>query len=405
MYSDQTFLSHEPFLDESVDSSNRSYQIKKMMHIGAILCLLLFLLLLTLGFALILTKKQQQLSTVSITDFTTFSENIATALSDTTSYEFRKRRIPNIPENATWSQTGVTIGGGYGSFAQVLVGGYELGSLVEAASFPMSLAIDDEDQSIFIADESANRILHWRSNNMWVVAGGNGIGDRLDQLKHPSDVLVDKETNSLIICDKDNKRVVQWSLRRGTKEGELLIDNIGCIGLAMDDQRYLYVVDSGESAVRRYKIGNRNGTVVAGGNGQGNGVDQFNGLNYIFVDQNYSIYVSDNGNNRVMKWNKDGTEGVIVAGNRRRWGALGTLYGPNGLFVDTLGTVYVVEQSVHRVTRWPQDAKQRTVIVGGYGGGIDADQLHYPTGLSFDWRGNLYVADRANQRVQCFSIK
>ncbi|CAF4771289.1 unnamed protein product, partial [Rotaria sp. Silwood2] len=79
--------------------------------------------------------------------------------------------------------------------------------------------------------------------NGQVVAGGNGEGDRLDQLNEPTDVLIDKETDSLIICDQSNRRVVQWSRRSGTTQGEILIDSVDPWGLAMDNQRYLYICD------------------------------------------------------------------------------------------------------------------------------------------------------------------
>ncbi|CAF4230252.1 unnamed protein product, partial [Rotaria sordida] len=79
--------------------------------------------------------------------------------------------------------------------------------------------------------------------NGQVVAGGNGYGNRLDQLMGPTDVLIDKETDSLIICDQQNRRVVRWSRSSGTTQGEILLNNVGCWGLAMDDQRYLYISD------------------------------------------------------------------------------------------------------------------------------------------------------------------
>ncbi|CAF4298524.1 unnamed protein product, partial [Rotaria magnacalcarata] len=81
------------------------------------------------------------------------------------------------------------------------------------------------------------------TTNGQVVAGGKGEGNELNQLYRPTDVLIDKETDSLIICDLGNRRVVRWSRRSGTTQGEILIDNIYCFGLAMDEQRYLYVSD------------------------------------------------------------------------------------------------------------------------------------------------------------------
>ncbi|CAF4859914.1 unnamed protein product, partial [Rotaria socialis] len=96
-----------------------------------------------------------------------------------------------------------------------------------------------------------------------------GEGNGLHQLNWPTDVLIDKETDSLIICDARNKRVVRWSRCSGATQGEILIHNIDCYGLAMDEQRYLYVSGYLKHEVRRYKLGENIGTIVAGGNGQG----------------------------------------------------------------------------------------------------------------------------------------
>ncbi|CAF4786125.1 unnamed protein product, partial [Rotaria magnacalcarata] len=78
--------------------------------------------------------------------------------------------------------------------------------------------------------------MQWKNGdttNGQVVAGGKGEGNALNQLNYPTDVLIDKETDSLIICDRWNRRVVQWSRRSGTTQGEVLIDNIDCYGVAM----------------------------------------------------------------------------------------------------------------------------------------------------------------------------
>ncbi|CAF4328367.1 unnamed protein product, partial [Rotaria sordida] len=150
--------------------------------------------------------------------------------------------------------------------------------------------------------------------NGQVVAGGDGLGNRLNQLNQPTDVLIDKETDSLIICELGNRRVVRWSRRSGAAQGEILIHNIRCLGLAMDDQRYLYISHTDKNEVRRYQIGDKNGTLVAGGNGKGAGLNQLNYPTYIFVDQQQTVYVSDRDNHRVMKWNKGAKEGIVVAG-------------------------------------------------------------------------------------------
>ncbi|CAF1315403.1 unnamed protein product, partial [Rotaria magnacalcarata] len=72
----------------------------------------------------------------------------------------------------------------------------------------------------------------------------------------------------------------------------------------MDEQRYLYVSNYEKHEVRRYQLGENIGTLVAGGNGRGNGLNQLNCPTYLFVDRQQNVYVSDYWNHRVMKWKK-----------------------------------------------------------------------------------------------------
>ncbi|CAF5221801.1 unnamed protein product, partial [Rotaria magnacalcarata] len=145
--------------------------------------------------------------------------------------------LVNISANAKWSQNGVTIVGGNGN-----------GGATNQLNYPQGLFVDD-DQTVVIADYWNHRIIQWKNGdttNEQVVAGGNGQGNGLNQLNRPTDVLIDNETNSLIICDRENQRVVRWSRRSGTTQGEVLLDNIYCWGLAMDEQKYLYASATGK---------------------------------------------------------------------------------------------------------------------------------------------------------------
>ena len=304
--------------------------------------------------------------------------------------------IFTLPTNPRWSQNGVTVAGGNGK-----------GDAVNQIRYPHGLDIDDVNQSIVIADWGNDRIMEWKmgASNGKVIAGGQGQGKQLDQLDRPSDVLIDKETNSVFIADAGNRQVLRWCPHEETIQAEVIADNIVCQGLAIDCQRYLYVSDTVEDEVRRYTIGDKNGIVVAGGNGRGNQLNQLNYPTYLFVDDEQAVYVSDTSNDRVMKWNKGANEGVVVAGGRGQGSALTQLSYPRGLFVDTSDTIYVADARNDRVMRWPKGAQQGTVIVGGNGGGNAANQLYYTDGLSFDRRGNLYVADANNHRVQRFDIQ
>ncbi|CAF4131121.1 unnamed protein product, partial [Rotaria sordida] len=304
------------------------------------------------------------------------------------------QRNLNLTSNTKWIQNGITV-----------AGGNLRGNAMNQLSGPQGLCVDD-DQTIYIADYNNHRIMEWKcgATTGRVVAGGNGKGNRPDQLRDPTDVIIDKEGDSLIICDYFNRRVVRWSRQNG-RNGETIISNVGCYGLTMDNDGFLYVVDSEKHEVKRYRMGESEGEVVAGGNGQGDRLNQLDEPSYIFIDKDHSLYVSEWGNHRVMKWSKDAKEGIVVAGGQGQGRSLAQLSYPYGIFVDESGAVYVVDCSSHRIVRWIEGDAQGSVIVGGNDEGKQSNQLSTPVGLSVDREGNLYVIDNGNERVQRFSIE
>jgi sugar lactone lactonase YvrE len=300
----------------------------------------------------------------------------------------------HIPPNTTWKQNGTTIAGGNGKPNQL-----------NQLNHPVGIYVDDNNQYIYFADRDNHRIVEWKcdATEGQVVAGGNGQGNRMDQLNGPRDVIVDKKTNSLIIADMGNQRVVRW-FRQNDPNPQIIISNINCNGLTMNNNGDLYVSNGVNNEVRRWKIGERNGTLVAGGNGKGDNLNQLNVPTYIFVDQDDSVYVSDWNNHRVMKWMKGAKEGIVVAGGQGEGNRLAQLSYPQGVIVDHLGRVYVADYDNHRIMRWCSGAKEGSYVVGGNGKGQKPNQLYNPIGLSFDRQGNLYVVDQSNNRVEKFDI-
>ncbi|CAF1588037.1 unnamed protein product, partial [Rotaria magnacalcarata] len=76
----------------------------------------------------------------------------------------------------------------------------------------------------------------------------------------------------------------------------------------MDEQKYLSLSDYIKHEVRRYQLGEKDGTPVAVCYDEGDELDLLNTSGYLFVDRDHSVYVSDYENNRVMKWVEDATE-------------------------------------------------------------------------------------------------
>ncbi|CAF0772450.1 unnamed protein product [Adineta steineri] len=243
-----------------------------------------------------------------------------------------------------------------------------------------SIYVDDDHQAIYIADCSNHRIVErtYGAKNGEIVVGGNGI----DQLNSPTHVIVDKKNDPLIICDQGNRRLVRWSHQNG-KNGETIISDIHCSRLTMDKNGDLNVSDEKKNEVRRWKHGENDGTIVVGGNGQGNRLSQLYYPTYIFVDEDHLIYVSDRLNHRVMKGAK---EGIVVAAGKGRGNSLTQLSNPQGVIVDHLGCC------------------EGSIVVGGNGKGDEPNQFNHLRGLSFDVQGNIYVVDGFNHQIQKFEI-
>ncbi|CAM4815094.1 unnamed protein product [Rotaria magnacalcarata] len=299
-----------------------------------------------------------------------------------------------LAPSVKWSLKGTTVAGGHGK-------GRELNQL----DHPRGLYVHD-DLTIYVADGDNQRIMAWPlgATQGQVVAGGNGCGNGLHQLHYPSDIIVDRSTDTLVICDWRNRRVVGWP-RHGGKKGKILVDNIDCFGLTMDDHGFLYVTDFVRHEVRRFRSdADSQGTVVAGGNGIGNRNDQLNWPAHLFIDRDHSLYISDDYNHRVMKWVEGAKEGSVVAGGHGMGNEMNQLRYAKGVLIDNMGTVYVADWENHRVMRWPQGSTGGSVLVGGNCQGNGPKQFDGCGGLSFDNQGHLYVVDFGNHRVQRFSI-
>ena len=321
---------------------------------------------------------------------TSFIDKIMIIQSFEKSYSHSRKRFHL---DNKWKQVGIAVAGGHGQ-----------GNQLNQFSRPCGICLSD-DQTIYVADYDNNRIVEWKLNatNGRILAGRNGKGNGIKQLNGPTDVIFDHENDSLIIADQENRRVIRVSCRNPINE-QILISDIDCWRLTMDKNGSLYVSDWKKNEVRKWRKGDGKGVIVAGGNGQGNQLNQLDYPNFIFVDDDGSVYISERDNHRVIKWTKDAKEGIVVAGGNGQGNSLKQLSRPQGLFLDHSGQIYVVDYQNDRVVCWNKGALEGSIVVGGHGKGQQSNQLHGPIGLVFDRQGNMYIADCRNHRVQKFEI-
>ncbi|CAF0846263.1 unnamed protein product [Adineta steineri] len=338
-------------------------------------------------------NKTKKLSTTTeiITQMTTLT---TTAMITTTTRTVQILPSVIIDNNTKWKQNAVTVAGGNGQ-------GSELNQLND----PYGIYIDNDDESIYIADAMNHRIVRWKfgANDGEIVAGGKGEGNATDELKYPLDVILDKEKEYLIICDIGNQRVMRWS-RQNSQDQQIWISNIICRGFSMGNNGDIYISDMGNYQVRRFREGDTTGIVVAGGHGEGNQLNQLNGPHFIFVDEYYSVYVVDSHNSRVMKWMKNATKGIRIAPGQAADMNPSSLNLPMGVIVDHMGNMYISNRDNHQIMRWSPGAIEGIPVVGEKQSGSAPTQLYNLQDLSFDRHGNLYVVDKDNHRIQKFII-
>ncbi|UJR06937.1 hypothetical protein I4U23_011226, partial [Adineta vaga] len=191
-----------------------------------------------------------------------------------------------VDSNTTWKQNGITVAGGNES-------GKELNKLNGPRGFDL-----DDDLTLYIADEMNHRVVRWKMNAIQgeVIAGSDGKGNGVNQLESPCDVVIDKRKHSLIICDSGNERLLKLNHHKLTQEPTKILST-ACFSLILDKNGYLYISDIYKGGIKRWKEGQSNVEVIAGGNEHGDELTQFMFAMYFFVDNvDGLIYISDTYN-------------------------------------------------------------------------------------------------------------
>ena len=145
-------------------------------------------------------------------------------------------------------------------------------------------------------------------------------------------------------------------------------------------------------------------TIVAGGNGNGRGANQFSYPYGLCLDPAGNIYVADWDNSRIQKWAPGATSGTTVAGSAAGWrgDSANLLNGAAGLCLDGSGNMYIADYYNNRIQKWAPGANSGTTVAGDQGGlsGVSPTLLSHPSAVRLDNSGNMYIVDQGNNRIQ-----
>ena len=255
---------------------------------------------------------------------------------------------------------------------QVIAGGNSAGTGLNQLKNPFGLTFDGNGDMI-IADQTNNRILRWTpgASNGVVIAGNNGAGSALNQLNAPSGVVIDKRTGILYVADAANKRIIGFPSNSTSVTNGTVLVGTGLTtptGLVLDGRGYIYVCDQGANQVIRYNIDNPSDqAIVAGLNGGLSSPSKIS-IDTTTSATQVSLYIADNGNNRIVKWTVGGSTsvGITVAGGNGAGSALNQFNIPASVVLDPIKNSLIISDFNNgRIVEWPIGASQGTVIAGG----------------------------------------
>ena len=314
---------------------------------------------------------------------------------------------------------------------------------------PAGVAVDNNG-NVYVADlvnHSIRKILI-STGAVVTLAGSNtpGYADGMGaaaRFNYPAGVAVDNNGN-VYVADQLNhciRKIVVSTGEVTTLAGQPgnpgYSDRTGTsaqfsrpVGMAVDGNgTTVYVVEEGNSCIRKIAVSTRAVTTLAGGNynvanpygytdGAGT-VAQFGNLTGITVDRTgATVYVADQGNNCIRKIVVATAVVSTLAGNGTAGSADGTgtaaqFNSPTGVAVDNSGTVYVADQGNHSIRKITAGVVS-TLAGGGVMGFVDgaaaAARFNTPGGVATycgpasqttsSVIGNVYVADTNNTRIR-----
>ncbi len=173
------------------------------------------------------------------------------------------------------------------------------------------------------------------------------------------------------------------------------------VGVAVTgDGKRIYVIDAGGIDSQKHRLviydGDGQQLAIVGKRGAGDG--EFNLPTQVAVAPDGTVYVLDGGNFRIQAFTADG---VYL----RSWGKVGRNFGdlarPRGLAVDRDGNVYVTDAAYRNFQIFnPQG--ELLLAVGGEGLEDKPGQFALPAGIAVDERGFVYVVDQLFRKIDVF---
>ena len=305
-----------------------------------------------------------------------------------------------------WNSTGITVAGVTG----------QPGNTSDKLSTPRGIGIDWAN-ILYIADTDNNRIQKYSKNasvGETVAGQGSGIAGAADDfLRNPFDVVVDLN-EGVFVADSSNHRIQLWT--RGSSAGTTIAGTTGVLGNSSDKLNLpygitynsithgIYISDYYNYRIMYYPAGVLNGTVVAGGNGQGLNNNQLgNQLSSYYDVLTNSLFIAQCNTNNIIQWPLGASSWTLIAGylNGTISSSSSGFSCPRDVTLDPMGNIYVADRDNRRIQFFSIGQSNGMTIAGITGiTGANASLLSSIASVVLDTQLNLYVSDSGNHRIQ-----
>lgn len=170
-----------------------------------------------------------------------------------------------------------------------------------ALYWPTDVFVDDNGY-IYVSSQGFDVVIKYPPQGAamgQVIAGGwAAYGSDAKLLNSPTGIYIDAAGN-LYICDTDNMRIQKWA--PGAASGVTFASGYNPVDICGDCNGNIYVADFSNNRILKYDS-HGNQTVMAGGNGQGSGANQFSYPAGVAMQGNNELYVADFSNHRIQKF-------------------------------------------------------------------------------------------------------
>ncbi|CAF1438430.1 unnamed protein product [Adineta steineri] len=186
-----------------------------------------------------------------------------------------------------------------------------------------------------------------------------------------------------------NLKYLTNQLRKSTQE----LNNLSNMSIEQESQSFINDISIILPKKPTFNKWKQNAITVAGGNGEGQNLNQFNYPNTIFIDKNKNIFIADSYNHRIVEWKYNAEEGQIIAGGNGEGDQIDQLSCPTDLIVDQQNnSIIIADEGNRRVIQWMNQNQQ--ILIN------DTDCSH----LAIDKNGFLYVSHNVENEVRRWKI-